>query len=96
MRGPALGSNVLAEDRGLWAGMVAGAVAGIAVGGLGPKVVRVGGLHPVLETVLTRYGAGGQSTTHVLQVSALPSNLDPVGQGPWVNHVWNIHQGGLE
>ena len=56
-------------------------------GGLGPRVVRVGGLDLVLEVVLTRYGAGGPATAHVLLVSAPPSNLDPVGQGTWVNHV---------
>ena len=63
------------------------------VGGLGLRVVRVGGLDPVLETVLTRYRAGGLATANVLQVSASPSNLDPLSQEPWVNHVWNNHQG---
>ena len=65
MWSPTLDSNVLAEDRGLWAGPVAGAVARVAVVlamlmvvaidlDLDPRVIRVGGLGPLVETILTR------------------------------------------
>ena len=73
--------------------MASGAAAGIAAGGLGLWVIRVWALDPVLATVLTRDGAGGQATAHVLLASTPTLYLDPVCQGPRINHIGNKHQG---